>query len=455
MFHFLKDEGYGTVKGYFLSSAAWLVVGTVAGFIGAIELVAPDLLGNIPWIVFGRVRQVHTNVNMFGFVGTGLLGAAHYLVPTLLRTPLYSERIGKLTLWLWNLAIAVGVVTLSLGQTQSREYAEFIWPIDMGVLIVLALIFYNLFQTLRRRSETLLYVSIWYVFGAVIFTFFTYLFGNAIWNPDTGSITGMPDAILAWFYGHNILGFFFTTLAVASAYYIIPIVCRAPLYSHTLSLIGFWSILLLYSHIGTHHLIQAPAPTWLKVIAITGSVGMVVPVMTVLVNLWLTMKDRLGYLYSDIGGKFVLAGTVWYLLTCLQGPLQSLPSVQRLTHFTNWVIAHAHMGVFGFAGFITFGTLYFILPRITGKPLYSKWLAEIQYWLFLIGMIGFFTVLTTAGLIQGNGWLNGESVYRILPEIHLYMILRASLGILLMGGAVIGVYNVFMSIYGQTRAHSP
>jgi cytochrome c oxidase cbb3-type subunit 1 len=449
-----KNESYSTVKAYFLSSAAWLVVGTIGGFMGAIELVAPDLLGNIPWIVFGRIRQIHTNVVMFGFVGTGLLGVAHYLVPTLLRTPLYSERLGKLTLWLWNLAIAIGVVTLSMGHTQNREYAEFIWPVDIGVLMVLALIFYNLFQTLRRRTETLLYVSVWYVFGALIFTFFTYFFGNAIWNPGTGSISGMPDAILAWFYGHNILGFFFTPLAVAAAYYIIPIVCRAPLYSHTLSLVGFWSILLLYSHIGTHHLIQAPAPTWLKVIAITGSVGMIVPVMTVLVNLWLTMKDRLGYLYSDIGGKFVLVGTIWYLLTCLQGPLQSLPYVQRLTHFTNWVIAHAHMGVFGFAGSITFGAMFFILPRIMGKPLYSKQLAEIQYWLFLIGMIGFFTVLTTAGLIQGNGWLNGETVYRILPQIHLYMILRASLGILLIGGAIIGAYNVFMSIYGEARAPS-
>jgi len=448
-------QAHTTVKGYFLSSACWLVVGTVGGFIGAIELVAPDLLGNIPWLVFGRIRQVHTNVNMFGFVGTGLLGAAHYLVPTLLRTFLYSERLGRLTLWLWNLAIVAGVITLSMGYTQNREYAEFIWPIDIGVLIVLALIFYNFFQTLRRRTENLLYVSVWYIFGAVIFTFFTYFFGNAVWNPDTGSITGIPDAILAWFYGHNVLGFFFTPLAVASAYYIIPIACRAPLYSHTLSLIGFWSILLLYSHIGTHHLIQAPAPTWLKVVAITGSVGMVVPVMTVLVNLWLTMKDRLGFLISDIGGKFVLAGTVWYLLTCLQGPLQSLPYIQRLTHFTNWVIAHAHMGVFGFSGTITFGAIYFILPRITGKPIYSKRLADLQYWLFLIGMIGFFTVLTTAGLIQGNGWLNGETVYRILPQIHLYMILRASLGILVIGGAVIGVYLIVMSLYsGKTEAQS-
>ncbi len=443
----LKHEPFGTTKGFFLSSAAWLVVGTVAGFIGAVELVAPDLLGNIPWIVFGRIRQVHTNVNMFAFAGSALLGAAHYLVPTLVRSPLYSERLGNLTVWMWNIALVVGVITLSLGYTQNREYAELIWPIDIGVLIVLALIFYNLFQTLRRRQENLLYVSVWYILGGLIFTFFTYLFGNAIWNPDTGSITGIPDAILAWFYGHNILGFFFTPFAVAAAYYIIPIVCRAPLYSHTLSLIGFWSILLMYSHIGTHHLLQAPVPTWLKVIAITGSVGMVIPVMTVLVNLWLTMRGRLGLIHSDMGGKFVFAGTVWYLLTCLQGPLQSLPYIQRLTHFTNWVVAHAHMGVFGFAGLIAFGAIYFILPRVTGRPLYSNRLADIQYWLFLIGMIGFFTVLTTAGLIQGNGWLNGEALYRILPQIHLYMVLRASLGILVIGGSIIGLYNILMSIY--------
>jgi cytochrome c oxidase cbb3-type subunit 1 len=446
---FMVDEPHGTVKGFFVSSASWMVVGTLAGFIGAVELVAPDLLGNIAWIVFGRIRQVHTNLVMFAFVGSGLLGVIHYLVPTLVRAPLYSERIGRLTVWLWNLAIIAGAITLSMGYTQSREYAEMIWPIDIGVLIVLALIFYNLLQTLRHRKENLLYVSVWYVFGGLIFTFLTYFFGNAVWHPDTGSITGMPDAILAWFYGHNILGFFFTTFSVAAAYYIIPIVSRAPLYSHTLSLIGFWSILLMYSHIGTHHLLQAPAPTWLKVIAITGSIGMIVPVMTVLVNLWLTMRGRLGNIHSDIGGKFVFAGSVWYLLTCLQGPLQSLPTVQRLTHFTNWVIAHAHMGVLGFSGMITLGAIYFILPRITRKPLFSTFLANLQYWLVLIGMVGFFTVLTAAGLIQGTGWLNGEALYRILPQIHLYMVLRAGLGILILGGALIGFYNIVMSIYGS------
>jgi len=445
-----NPSDHSTVRGFFLTSALWMVLGTSAGFIGALELVAPDLLGNISWLVFGRIRQVHTNLVMFGFAGAALLGAAHYLVPALLRTSLYSERMGRVCVWLWNLAMAAGVITLSMGYTQNREYAELIWPIDMGVLLVLALIFYNLLQTLRQRRENLLYVSVWYVFGGIFFTFFSYLFGNAVWNPDTGSLIGMPDAILAWFYGHNILGFFFTPLALALAYYIIPIVSRAPLYSHTLSLIGFWSILMIYSHIGTHHLLQAPAPTWLKVVAITGSVGMLVPVMTVLINLWLTMRGRMGNIHSDIGGKFVFAGSVWYLLTCLQGPLQSLPYVQQLTHFTNWVIAHAHMGVLGFAGMTALGGIYFILPRVTGRPLYSAKLADFQYWLVLIGITSFFAVLTIAGLIQGNGWLNGETVYRVLPQIHLYMVLRAGVGILVVGGSALGLFNIFMTLY-KTR----
>jgi cytochrome c oxidase cbb3-type subunit 1/cytochrome c oxidase cbb3-type subunit I/II len=419
-----------------------------------LELVAPDLLGNISWIVFGRIRQVHTNVVIFGFAGAALLGAAHYLVPTLVRTPLYSEKIGRISLWLWNLAILGGIITLSLGYTQNREYAELIWPIDIGVLFVLGLVFYNLMQTVRYRRENILYVSVWYVFGALVFTFFTYLFGNATWNPRTGAIIGMPDAVLAWFYGHNIVGLFLTPLALGLAYYVIPIAGRTPLYSHTLSLLGFWSILIMYTHIGTHHLLQAPVPTWLKVVAITGSIGMLIPVSTVLVNLWLTMRGRLGSINADTGGRFVFAGLAWYLLTCLQGPLQSLPAVQKLTHFNNWVIAHAHLGVLGFSGFIALGAIYFILPRVTGRPLYSSSLATFQYWLLLIGFGMMFVGLTAAGLIQGNGWLNGEVVYNLLPEIRLYMIVRASTGVLIVGAALTGLYNVVRTLYGQGGVES-
>jgi cytochrome c oxidase cbb3-type subunit 1 len=446
---FLKQEPHGTTKAFFLSSAVWFVVGTLLGFTDATHLAAPEMLGNIPWIVFGRLRPMHTNVVIFGFVGSSLLGAAHYVVYTLLRTPLYSERLGKLSLWVWNLCIVAGTVTLSLGYTQSREYAEWVWPVDMGVMLALSLMFWNLLQTARRRQENVLYVSVWYVFGALVFTSFIYFFGNAMWNPSTGAITGMPDAILAWFYGHGVVGLFLTPLAVAVAYYVIPIVSRSPLYSHTLSLVGFWTILMIYTHIGTHHILQAPAPTWLKVLAISGSQAMLIPVLTVLVNLWLTMRGRLGYVHADIGGKFVAAGLVWYILTCTQGPLQALPVIQRVTHLNNWVVAHAHMGVLGFAGIIGLGGIYFILPRVTGRPLYSARLADVQYWLVLLGLAGFFAVLTAGGLVQGNGWLNGETVYRMLPQIHVYMVWRAAIGVLLVGGAMIGLYNIFMSLYGK------
>lgn len=438
-----------TVKAFYLSSAFWFVIGTLAGLINATHMAAPDFWGNIPWIVFGRLRPMHTNIVIFGFVGSALLGTAHYLVSALLRAPLFSERIGRISLWIWNLAVLTGTVTLSMGYSQSREYAEWIWPVDVLVLLSMALIFCNLFQTARLRTEKLLYVSVWYVFGALIFTFFIYFFGNAVWNPSTGAISGMPDAILAWFYGHGVVGLFLTPLAVAAAYYIIPIVSRSPLYSHTLSLIGFWTILMIYTHIGTHHLLQTPVPTWLKVLAITGSIGMLAPVMTVLMNLWLTARGRLGYIHDDIGGKFVFAGLVWYVLTCVQGPLQALPVIQRVTHLNNWVIAHAHMGVLGFSGTIALGSIYFILPRITGKPLYSTRLADIQYWLVLLGMAGFFSVLTAAGLIQGNSWLNGETVYRVLPAIHSYMVIRLGIGVLLFGGALIGFYNILRSLYGS------
>jgi cytochrome c oxidase cbb3-type subunit I len=438
---------HSTIRGFFLSSAIWFVVGTTAGLIDATHMAAPDLLGNIEWIVFGRVRAMHTNIVIFGFVGSALIGAAHYLVSTLLRTPLHSERLGRSSVGLWNLSIIAGTLTLALGYSQGREYAEWIWPVDVAILLAFALIFYNLLLTAIHRKEKILYVSNWYIFASLVFTFFIYFFGNAVWNPSTGAITGLPDAILAWFYGHGVVGLFLTPLAVAVAYYVIPIVSRSPLYSHTLSLVGFWTLLMIYTHIGTHHLLQTPVPTWLKVLAITGSIGMLAPVLTVLVNLWLTVRGRLGYIHSEIGGKFVFAGLVWYTLTCLQGPLQALPVIQRVTHLNNWVIAHAHLGVLGFSGTIALGGVYFILPRITGRPLYSSRLADIQYWLVLFGMAGFFGVLTAAGLIQGNSWLNGETVYRVLPAIHSYMVLRLGIGVLLFGGALIGLYNIFMSLY--------
>jgi cytochrome c oxidase cbb3-type subunit I len=449
---FLKAEENGTTKAYLLSAAIWFVVGTTLGGIDATHLAAPELIDNIPFLVFSRIRPMHTNTVIFGFVGASLLGAGFYLVPVLTRTMLFSERLGKLSLWVWNLSILSGNILLGLGYSQSREYAEWIWPVDIGILTAFVLIFVNYALTSTKRKEKILYVSVWYLFAALVFTFCFYFFGNAVWNPDTGSITGLADANLAWFYGHGIIGLFMTPLAVAVAYYVVPIVSRAPLYSHTLSLVGFWTILVLYSHIGAHHIIQTPIPSWLKVVAITGSLSMFLPVATVLVNLWLTMRGRLGLLHASLPGKFVFAGLVWYALVCIAGPLQALPVIQRVTHLNNWVIAHSHLGVLGFAGFIGLAGMWLIVPRITGRPLFDRRLADIQYWMLLFGLIAFHLVLSSAGLIQGHSWLNGETVYNTLAPTHVYMVLRLFSGLFIIASAYIGLYLLVRSLYWPRRS---
>ncbi len=438
---------YLTAKGFCLTSAFWMVVATSMGLLGATELIAPDLTENIGWLVFGRIRPIHVNLVLFGFVTPGLLASAFFYVPRLLRTELYSEKLGVITVLAWNFTMVFVVVSLALGYTQGREYAEMIWPIDMLIVGAFSLVFVNLMMTVARRKEPILYVSVWYVCAGIVLTAVTFCLGNVIWRPNTGSLVGIPDAILLWFYGHNVFGLLLTPLSAGVAYYVIPKACRAPLYSHTLSLFGFWSLLVVYTHIGTHHLLQVPVPTWLKVIAIVDSVAMVIPVMAFLINIWYTAKGKLGEIHADIGAKFVFTGTIMYFFVSIQGSMMALPDVQRVTHFNNWVVAHAHVGVLGFAGMIALGGIYYILPRITGKPLYSRFLADFQYWLVLIGVIGFTVVLTIVGLIQGNAWLNGETVYRVLPEMHVYYITRASLGLMIFSSAIIGLYNIVRSIF--------
>ncbi len=444
-------EDHPTVRLFFISSAVWFVIGTSLGFIDATHMMAPDLLGDIPWIVFSRTRPMHTNVVIYGFVGSGLIGAAFYYVPVLLNTYLYSQRLGMVSGWIYNAGIIFGTVTLSLGYSQGREYAEWIWPADIAVLFAWVIAIFNLLMTTARRKEKILYVAIWYVLAGMLYQWLIYFFGNAVWHPRTGAITGLPDAILAWFYGHGIVGLFLTPLAIAASYFIVPLVARTPLYSHKMSLLGFWSILPIYTHIGSHHLLQTPVPDWLKIISVTGSIAMFIPVVTVLLNLWLTMRGRLGLFHYDLGAKFVMAGLVWYMLTCIQGPLQALPIVQRITHLTNWTIGHSHIAVLGFSGFISLGAMYFILPRITGRPVYNRRFMDIQYWLVLFGLVGFFFVLTAAGLIQGNSWRNGELEYKVLPQIHIYMVLRLFSGVLIVAGAVLGLYNVYRTLYRPGR----
>jgi cytochrome c oxidase cbb3-type subunit 1 len=437
---------YSTAKWYMVTGAIWAVIGAFYGFLAALTLFAPDLISQNPWFSFGRLRPIHVNIVAFGFVYSLLLGAGAYIVPRLLKVDgLWSEPLGKFGVILWNAVFLGAIHTLHTGQTQARELAELVWWVDWLVAISLIMYAINIYMCLATRKEKTLYVTVWYIAGGITWTVTVYFIGNVMWTPS-GSLSGIMDAIWLWFYGHNVVGLILTPAAVGAAYWILPRAVKRPVWSHTMSLVGFWVLLVMYTHTGTHHLIQAPVPQWLKVISIVDSMALLIPVFTVLFNLWLPMRGRLGVLHEDIGARFVFVGTIWYAIVCVQGPMQSLPSVQKLTHFTHWVVAHSHIAILGFAGFIAMGATYTLLPLITKKPLYSKSLANLTYWIIMFGLVGMFVVLTAAGLIQGGGWLNGEAFYRVMSQLHFYMMWRAVTGLAILGSLVLFAYNVFKTI---------
>jgi cbb3-type cytochrome c oxidase subunit I len=440
---------------FLVSGTFWFLFGTIYGLFSAIHLMAPEFFSNIGPLVFGRTRPVHVNTVIFGFVAPVLVGCALYYVPALLKTRLWSEPLGWMSWLLWNAAVVSGPITFAYGITQGREYTEYIWIFDVFIVLAFLGLIINLVMTIVGRQENTLYVSVWYALGAVIWTAAVYPIGNVMWHPDTGAMPGLIDSIFLWFYGHNLVGLLLTPLAVGVAYFVIPRVVGAPLYSHTLSLVGFWTLIAIYSHIGGHHILQAPIPNWLRTISVVDSMAMIIPVATVLFNLWLTPRGRTGLLWSDLGGRFVYVGSIWYLITCIQGPIQSLPSVQAVTHFSNWTIGHAHIAVLGFAGFTAIGGLWHILPLVTGRQIYSRRLVSVQFGLLMAGLIGFFAVLTAAGLTQGLAWNSGEAVYRVLPQISIYMVLRALLGILIITAAGLMFYNVVMTVWRGKPAEAP
>ncbi len=446
----LPSEPGSASRRFFATSALWLSVALLLGLTAAYQMVAPDLLPSVPQLSFGRLRPTHINLVIFGFLLPAYFGGFLHVVPAVCRSQLPSERMANFAVWYWNLLCLGILFALPHGLTQGREYAELPWLLDVGILAAVAVLIYLVFGTIAQRREPLLYVSVWYVAGGLLWTFFVYAVGNVVWRPSAGSWEGIDDQILLWFYGHNVVGLVITPQAIALAYYILPRATRTPLWSHTLSLFGFWALIVMYTHTGTHHLLQAPVPQWLKVISVVNSIALVIPVFAFLTNVWLPVRGRLDRLLDDVGAKYVFTGTLWYLVTCLQGPFQSLPSVQRVTHFTQWVVAHAHIALLGFGGFIAMGSVYSLLPVVTRRPLHSTRLADIQFWLMLLGTVGIFLSLTFAGLIQGEGWLSGEDVYRLLPALHRYFVVRAISGILVFTGAILFVYNVLRSVLEST-----
>lgn len=434
---------------FIIAGSFWFVIGTLYGMFSAIHLLAPEFFNNIPFLVFGRVRPSHVNTVLYGFVVTTLIGVGLYYMPALLKRNLWSEPLAWVSFVLWNITVLSGPVTFGSGVSQGREYCEYLWIFDISLMLSVLLIVLNLVMTIIYRVEKFLFVSVWYFTASFMWIAGSYFIGNVMWAPPEGAYPGIIDSIFLWFYGHVLPGLLLTPLAIGAGYYVIPRITKTPVYSYTLSILGFWTLVTFYSHIGGHHLLQAPIPTWLKTITVSDSALMFIPVLIVIVQWWMTTRHTNGIIWKDACGRFVATGVAWYLLTGFQGSLQSFPDVQKITHFNNWTIGHAHIAVLGFSGFIALGALWHILPLITGKELYSGKLVKYQYGLIMTGLIGFFLVLSTAGLIQGESWFNGEMVYRVLPRLSIYMALRAGFGIFIIAGAIIGFYNLIRSINGS------
>lgn len=435
-----------TALAFIVTGAFWFVLGTTYGLMLAIHLVSPEFFNNIPWFAFSRLRPAHVDSVLFGFVTTTLLGAVLYMVTAVLRTKLWSEPLGWASVILWNMTMLSAPLTFPFGYSQGREYAEHLWPFDVTLMLSILLLIVNIIMTIVDRKEQSLYVTVWYYVGTLVWTAGFYPIGNVMWRPETGALAGIADPILQWFYGHALPGLLLTPLAVGAAYYVVPRVARTPLNSHTLSLVGFWTLVAFYTHIGGHHLLQTPIPNWLKVVTVVNSVSMAVPVFVALANLWLTARGFFTRLLQDPAGKLVLTGTLWYLLTCVQGPFQSLGFAQRVTHLNNWVIGHSHIAVLGFSGFIALGAMWHVLPPILRKRIWSTRLVNLQFGLLLAGLSGFFVSITVAGLVQGEAWDNGTTVYRTIPLIFPYMVARAASGVLIVSAAYVGFYNLIMSM---------
>jgi cbb3-type cytochrome c oxidase subunit I len=455
-------EEYSAARAWLYSAAIWLAVGTSFALIAATEMVSPDFLGGVSFLEFGRLRPIHINGVLFFWLSMAYIGSFNYIVPKLCGRPLWSENLAKITMWLWNIVGLLMVLTIMSGLSQAREYAEMIWPLDVFVVLALLLTAFNLIMTIARRREKELYVSIWYIVGSIVWLPIVYSVGNVIWspivgcssvdatsvkcNPFSGSITGISDATFNWFYGHNVLGLWFTTGAVGIAYYLVPVITKTPVYSHILSLIGFWSISMFYSLVGQHHLLSTPTPGYLKTIATIASLALFIPVLTFLTNIWMTMRGNWGRLYASIPLKFVIVGTVFYFVTCIQGPFQAVQSFNRLVHFTNWIVGHAHLALLGSFSTMAMGALYYIIPVTLKRRIYSPALAEIQFWLVVGGFLLIMISLQVVGLIQGAEWLRGEPVYKTVQDLRPYFVVRAVGGAMVVIGAYIQLYNVYKTV---------
>jgi cytochrome c oxidase cbb3-type subunit I len=430
---------------FFCCAFAWLLVASAAGLTASIKLHEPDWLTQYAWLTFGRIRTIHLNAVAYGWTPMAGLGIALFVIPRLLKTELVGARFAFLGAALWNAALIAGLGSIAYGVSDGLEWLEIPWQIDILFVVGGALVGIPLVLTLLNRKVQHLYVSIWYM-GCALF-----------WFPVLFLVANMPylhkgveQATMNWWFGHNVLGLFYTPLALASVYYFLPKVIGRPVQSYNLSLLGFWGLAFFYGQVGGHHLIGGPVPGWLITLSIVQSVMMIVPVVAFTVNQYQTLKGHLSALRFSPTLRFIGLGGLMYTASSIQGSFEALRSINVVTHFTHYTVAHAHLGLYGFVTLVFFGSIYFIVPRITGREWPSQLLIAAHFWLVVVGFATYFIALSIGGWLQGMAMLDAakpfmESVRLTVP----YLQARSIGGSLMVLGHVVFVGHFLMLVFGR------
>ncbi len=444
------------VRKFMFATFTWGLVGMLVGLYIALELAVPSL-NLTPWLSFGRLRPLHTNAVIFAFAGNAFFTGCYYSLQRLCKARMFSDALSKFHFWGWQAIIVSAALTLPLGFTQAKEYAELEWPIDIAIAVVWVVFAINLFGTIAKRRERHLYVAIWFYIASVVTVALLHIFNNL--SLPAGPLksysiyAGVQDAFMQWWYGHNAVAFFLTTPFLGLMYYFMPKAAERPVYSYKLSILHFWSLVFMYIWAGPHHLHYTALPEWASTLGMLFSVMLWMPSWGGMINGLLTLRGAWHKVVEEPVLKFFVVAVTAYGMATFEGPMLSIKSVNALAHYTDWIIAHVHTGALGWNGFLTFGMIYWLLPRLFQTKLYSKKLAELHFWVASFGILLYVVAIYSAGVTQGLMWrafdTTGRLAYPDFIETVLKLMpmywMRALGGTLYIVGMLIFGWNILMT----------
>ncbi len=445
----------GIVRAFAIATVVWALVGMVAGLLAATQMFWPAANLNLQFITFGRLRPLHTNAVIFAFVGNGMFMGVYYSLQRLCKARMFSDALSWINFWGWQAIIVSAAITLPLGYTTSKEYAELEWPIDIAVALVWVIFTVNLFGTIIKRRERHMYVAIWFYIATALTVAVLHIV-NSMEIPASlfksySMYAGVQDALVQWWYGHNAVAFFLTTPYLGMMYYYLPKAANRPVFSYRLSIIHFWALIFIYIWAGPHHLLYTALPDWAQSLGMVFSVMLVAPSWGGMLNGLLTLRGAWDKVRQDPMLKFMVVAVTAYGMATLEGPTMAIKSVNALSHYTSWTIAHVHTGALGWNGFLTFSVLYWLFPRLYNTKLWSIKLANYHFWIGLLGMVFYVVPIYVAGVTEGmmwkqfnkDGFLQYPNFLEVVQSILPMYLLRAVGGTLYIGGVALMAFNLY------------